>query len=267
MDDKAVAEISSGYPLGQNVALGGVLPDGTDSTNELSFMCLGAQAHIRLLQPNLTVRLHAGTPDDFLKAAVRVISLGSSMPQLLNDELIIPSLVQRASPSRKQGDYIPVGCDGITVDGTWGRCSGGYLNFAKVLELTLNNGRCLLTGEKLGLETGGPGRLPNLLGADGCVPSAVGACRRHPGGSRQHHRPNPAELAPCPTVSILSYGLHRKRPGCHPRGSPLQLHRTCRCGLGHRRRLPGRHQEAGLRVKGSLPRRHHPGYPAGLRRP
>jgi pyruvate-formate lyase len=98
VDDKAVAEISSGYPLGQNVALGGVLPDGTDGTNELSFMCLEAQAHIRLLQPNLTVRLHAGTPDDFLKAAVRVISLGNGMPQLLNDELIIPSLVQRGIP-------------------------------------------------------------------------------------------------------------------------------------------------------------------------
>ncbi len=206
VDDKAVAEISSGYPLGQNVALGGVLPDGTDGTNELSFMCLEAQAHIRLLQPNLTVRLHAGTPDDFLKAAVRVISLGNGMPQLLNDELIIPSLVQRGIPIEEARDYIPVGCDEITVDGTWGRCNGGYLNFAKVLELTLNNGRCLLTGEKLGLETGDPAgfqTFSELMGAyHRQLEHAVGIQAAAANITDLIH----AELAPCPTVSILVTG-------------------------------------------------------------
>lgn len=208
VDDKAVAEISSGYPLGQNVALGGLLPDGTDGTNELSFMCLEAQAHIRLLQPNLTVRLHAGTPDDFLKAAVQVISLGNGMPQLLNDEIIIPSLVRRGIPVEEARDYIPVGCDEITVEGTWGRCNGGYLSFAKVLELTLNNGRCLLTGEKLGLETGDRfGTFAELMAAyHRQLEHAVGIQAAAANITDQIH----AELAPCPTVSLLVSGCIEK---------------------------------------------------------
>ena len=206
VDDKAVAEISSGYPLGQNVALGGVLPDGTDGTNELSFMCLEAHAHIRLLQPNLTVRLHEGTPDSFLKEAVRVISLGNGMPQLLNDETIVESLLGRGIPIEEARDYIPVGCDEITVEGTWARCNGGYLNFAKILELTLNNGRCILTGEKLGLETGDPTRFKTFAELMAAyhrqLEHAVGIQAAAANITDVIH----AELAPCPTVSIQVSG-------------------------------------------------------------
>ena len=73
------------------------------------------------------------------------------MPQLLNDETIVPALLNKKIPLTLARDYIPVGCDEITVRGQWGRCNGGYLNFAKVLEITLNEGKCMLTGMQIGL--------------------------------------------------------------------------------------------------------------------
>ena len=48
------------------------------------------------------------------------------MPQLLNDDCIVPSLVEHGIPVREARDYIAVGCDEISVHGHWARCNGGY---------------------------------------------------------------------------------------------------------------------------------------------
>ena len=43
-------------------------------------------------QPNLTARLHKNSPDEFINECSRVIGLGNGMPQIVNDESIIPAL-------------------------------------------------------------------------------------------------------------------------------------------------------------------------------
>jgi formate C-acetyltransferase len=154
VDDRGMAEISAGYASGQNLCIGGKTAAGDDATNEVSFMCLEANGHLQLPQPNFTIRLHKESPQNLLDAAVRVIARGNGMPQVLNDELIIPALLNKGIPLYEARDYIPVGCDEITVLGMWGRCNGGYINLAKALELALLNGRCRLSGETVGLPTG-----------------------------------------------------------------------------------------------------------------
>ena len=62
------------------------------------------------------------------------------MPQLLNDECIVPSLTSRGMPLDESRDYIAVGCDEISLHRHWARCNGGYINMAKILEITLGNG-------------------------------------------------------------------------------------------------------------------------------
>jgi pyruvate formate-lyase/glycerol dehydratase family glycyl radical enzyme len=152
VDDKDAAAINAGYASGQNLAISGLDNKGKDSTNLLSYMCLLANKHISLGQPNFTVRLHKETPKYFLKKVAENIGNGNGMPQILNDEVIIPGLLKidsRISLSEAR-NYIPVGCDEIAVKGMWARSNGGYLNFAKVLELTLNNGKCALSGKSSG---------------------------------------------------------------------------------------------------------------------
>jgi formate C-acetyltransferase len=152
VDSAGFAESNAGYAAGQNVVVGGVDADGKDATNPLSLICLAANRHVRLQQPNFTARLHRDMPAEFLDRVVESIACGNGMPQVLNDELIIDSLIRRGIPLAEARDYIPVGCDEITVHGQWGRCNGGYLNFAKTLEVALGGGRDLKYGEKLGLE-------------------------------------------------------------------------------------------------------------------
>lgn len=140
VDSRGAAEVNAGYASGQNLVVGGIDRFGNDCENLLSEICLAANYHVKLNQPNFTVRLHKGTSKIFLKKVINSISAGNGMPQILNDELIIESLIKHGIPRIEAYDYLPVGCDEITVHKTWGRCNGGYVSFAKILEMTMNKG-------------------------------------------------------------------------------------------------------------------------------
>jgi pyruvate formate-lyase/glycerol dehydratase family glycyl radical enzyme len=148
------AKITGGFPMGQNVTVGGVDSEGNDATNELSFLCLNAQEHVGLAQPNFTVRVSRKAPHEFLMRTAEVIRVGTGMPQLMSDGVCIPALMNAGIPIREARQYAPVGCVEINVVGGWGRENGGYFNLAKVLEYTINNGVCRLTGEQNGLPLG-----------------------------------------------------------------------------------------------------------------
>jgi formate C-acetyltransferase len=148
------AKISGGFPMGQNVTVSGVDTKGFDCTNELSYLCLNAQEHVRLSQPNFTVRVHPKSPTEFLTRVTEVIRLGTGMPQIMNDSVCIPALLNNGLKIQEAYDYAPVGCVELAIAGIWGRENGGYLSLPKVLEYTLNNGVCSLTGKQTGLPLG-----------------------------------------------------------------------------------------------------------------
>src|SRR5512133_687567 len=77
------ARYFAGFPIGFNVTVGGQTKKGEDATNELSFLILKTQDHIRLPQPNLTARLHKHSSDNFINECSRVIGLGNGMPQIV----------------------------------------------------------------------------------------------------------------------------------------------------------------------------------------
>jgi formate C-acetyltransferase len=150
----ADAAFHAGYPMGQNLCIGGVGPDGMDATNDLSYRCLEAHSHMLLMQPNFTARLHLNTPKQFLLKVCEAIRLGNGMPQITNDEVVIQALTSIGISVEEARDYVPVGCVETAPPNVWGRLNGGYVNLVKIVELALNNGKCTLTGEQVGPETG-----------------------------------------------------------------------------------------------------------------
>jgi pyruvate formate-lyase/glycerol dehydratase family glycyl radical enzyme len=155
MRNKNSAEYFAGFPIGFNVAIGGQKKDGSDATNELSYLILKAHDHIRLPQPNLTARLHKKSSADFLSECSRIIGLGTGMPQIVNDESIIPSLKTAGIADKDLYDYALVGCVELSTSGNFlGWSDAAMFNLVKVLELTLNNGKCMITDQQTGLETG-----------------------------------------------------------------------------------------------------------------
>ena len=149
------AKYFAGFPIGFNVALGGVDEDGNDFVNDLSFLMLQAQKELCLPQPNLSVRLHEGMGDKLLKEAIRVVAKGSGMPQFFNDRAVVPALEALGVSEADARNYAIVGCVELTTHGNnLGWSDAAMFNMNKVLELTLNGGRCLLTGKQLGPDLG-----------------------------------------------------------------------------------------------------------------
>ncbi|TAJ99580.1 MAG: formate C-acetyltransferase/glycerol dehydratase family glycyl radical enzyme [Chloroflexota bacterium] len=149
------ASFFAGFPIGFNVAFGGRDEAGRDESNELSHLFLEAQSHILLPQPNLSARLHEGTPDALLDECTRVIGLGSGMPQVFNDESIIPALEAQGIAPADAVNYSIVGCVELSTHGNnLGWSDAAMFNLVKALELAMNDGKCLLSGAQLGPRTG-----------------------------------------------------------------------------------------------------------------
>jgi pyruvate formate-lyase/glycerol dehydratase family glycyl radical enzyme len=149
------ASFFAGFPIGFNVAFGGRDEAGRDESNDLSFLFLEAQSHILLPQPNLSARLHENTPDALLDECTRVVGLGSGMPQVFNDESIIPALEAQGIAPADAVNYAIVGCVELTTHGNnLGWSDAAMFNLVKALELAMNDGKCLITGAQLGPQTG-----------------------------------------------------------------------------------------------------------------
>ncbi len=138
----------------QNIVLGGQKADGTDATNDLSYICLEATEELQLPQPALTVRFHSKTPDKLLDRACRVLRNGGGLPALFNDDVIIPAMKHVGIAKEDAWNYGLVGCVEPTVPGKeWSHTEALRINWAKVLELVLNNGVCMVSGERMNMET------------------------------------------------------------------------------------------------------------------
>ncbi len=148
------ARYFAGFPIGFNLVVGGQLADGNDATNLLSYMCLRAQAHLGLTQPNLSIRIHEDSPQDFLEAVAFVIGKGSGMPQVFNDEVIIPGQINRGIEPDDAMNYAVVGCVELSTPGkALGWSDASMFNLTRVLELTLFGGKDPGSGEQIGLAT------------------------------------------------------------------------------------------------------------------
>ncbi|MBN1042012.1 glycyl radical protein [Clostridium botulinum] len=151
--DETTTKAFSGYSMFQNLIVGGQTPDGKDATNELSYMCLEATGSLKLPQPSLCVRIWSKTPDEFLIRTCELTRLGTGLPAFYNDEVVIPTLINQGLTIEDARDYAIVGCVEPQKPGkTDGWYDAAFFNLAKILELSMNNGR--LNGKQVGPETG-----------------------------------------------------------------------------------------------------------------
>lgn len=141
------ANLFPGYPMFQDLTVGGQTPDGMDATNDLTYLALCAQATVRLVQPNLTARVHKKSPQEYLLSCARVIRLGMGFPSLFCDEIIIQSMLHRGVSMEDAYNYCLVGCVEPSVQGKWGgRYGAGLTNLSKILEVALHGGKDPRTG-------------------------------------------------------------------------------------------------------------------------
>jgi len=146
---------------GSHLSVGGYEADGSDGTNELSFMFVEAMMHLGLPQPHFSVQVHSRTPDDLLVKACRLCSLGGGHPQFENADVLVPGIMTRGTGGQPitmedARCFASVGCQEPKTVGNEGLNPSGTLNAALALDLALNNGVSRSSQQKLGVETGDP---------------------------------------------------------------------------------------------------------------
>ncbi len=168
--DRLTVIANSGRGMGgDSLTVGGVDEQGQDATNDLSYMILDAQVHTRSGVPWVAVRLHENSPRQFKIKAFNVVRLGTGQPKLFNDQAAVPSMIRGGRTEKDARNYHVVGCVEIDAGGKeYGWHDSAYFSIAKILELAINDGRCMGcgahclrwdkcggAGKQLGPQTGG----------------------------------------------------------------------------------------------------------------
>lgn len=139
------------WAISQNLLIGGRDVDGNDLTNETSYAMLDAYYEMNLPQPILSVKLHKNTPDALYSAMGRFFfSPGMLTPSLFNDDALFEILENHGIDRSDLPDYSVAGCQEPLIMGKDnGNTTNSWLNMPKILELVLNEGKSLITGEQL----------------------------------------------------------------------------------------------------------------------
>ncbi|CAN5340508.1 glycyl radical protein [soil metagenome] len=133
-----------------NCAVGGQTPDGRDATNAVSFLLLKAAYTCPTPHPTLTMRVHEGTPEPLLDAALELIGTGIGLPAFLGDKSVIDFLMREGVTIEKARDYAVAGCLGINVIGQSRMVASPMFVAPLVLRFALLGGVDPRTGDQVG---------------------------------------------------------------------------------------------------------------------
>jgi len=146
------------------VTVGGLAPDGSDATNELTYLFIEA-SHNSKAVCNLSVRIHKDSPPELLDLIGRCLHEGTSTYSLYNDDVNVDAMRRRGCSEEDALDYAIIGCVELTCPGKTGAMTGSALSLASLLDVTMRNGDGAVLLGKIrdqGLKTGAPDSFENF---------------------------------------------------------------------------------------------------------
>ncbi|MDP6665841.1 MAG: pyruvate formate lyase family protein [Dehalococcoidia bacterium] len=148
---------TEGAANGKNFVFGGQYPDGSEITNELTFLALEAYEELNTPDPKLSVRYLPDSPERLYERVADLIRNGNNSFVLMNDPPAVEALIKRGKTPEDARIYLPIGCYEPAVEGKEVACTMNVtVSLAKPLELALNDGVDPRTGVRVGSTTGDP---------------------------------------------------------------------------------------------------------------
>jgi formate C-acetyltransferase len=135
--ERMVFSDESAQQLLLSITLSGLNPEGIDSTNPLTYLCLNSTFRVKTPQPVLYVRFHGGSPSKLYERAADCIRAGCAGPTIFNDNVIIPALTRIGIPIKDAREYTSDGCFEVQIQGRTD-FRHRFLSIAEVLERMLN---------------------------------------------------------------------------------------------------------------------------------
>ena len=139
--------------FGQNILLGGIRPDGSDGTNELTYLLLNSLEKFSFTSPVVTLRLHRDSPPELVRRGAEVLKTGGGMPFLNNDDVLVQAYADLGIPPEDARDYANSNCWETMIEGKSDQELIRGMNFLLFLELALNRGVSSVHGP-MGPDTG-----------------------------------------------------------------------------------------------------------------
>jgi formate C-acetyltransferase len=201
-----------------HISVGGFKADGSDATNDLSYMFLEALMHTRLEEPLVGVLVHSMTPDDLLMKACQLCALGTGHPQFINNEVLVSQALARGTMggpavTLEHARYAcPVGCIELGFPGL----DSGYdyfsaiCNLAAAMEFVMTNGMSRCYQRRMGLETGDPRQFESFEEVQRAFRRQVAWMRRIRSITSNVEERIAAELSPTVYESALIEGCVEK---------------------------------------------------------
>ncbi len=140
----------AGFAKWRNMTIGGVKADGSDASNELTYLVLEAAICLPTPHHTITLRVHDETPENLLVKALEVVKTGIGMPAIALDDSFIKYLTSGGIPLEDARNFHLAGCVDPAIPGKASFLAGSFFIVPKVLEIFLNNG----IDPRTGLEAG-----------------------------------------------------------------------------------------------------------------
>ena len=134
------------------LTLGGSNVDGEDESNEATKMLLQSYGRLKIPDPTVALRVNPNTPDDVWRLGIESSKLTGGMPEILNDEIVIPTMIKWGFTPEDAADYTIVGCVEPGGNGNEWSASGNngcdsIWDMCEALQLMINGGICDRSGK------------------------------------------------------------------------------------------------------------------------
>ena len=154
-----ITRVAGSYSNNLRITIGGRKPDGSDATNEATFLCLQSAARLKLHDPTLSLGIHDDSPAELIEAGIETSKIVYGIPCIENADLIIDVLHRRGLAIEDARNYCVIGCVELSGSGCeWSNvsspCSQGFMNIINILLQAINNGINPQNNQPGGLETG-----------------------------------------------------------------------------------------------------------------
>lgn len=155
---KANRAKNAGMAKWYNWTIGGVKADGSDATNELSYLLLEAAQDTHLPHHTVTVRVHKNTPMKLMVKALECVRSGIGMPAFVGDESYINFFAGQNPANRltieEARDWCCTGCVDGNVQALTRTQVACFFIIPQAMDIALHNGFCRYTNEMVGKQVG-----------------------------------------------------------------------------------------------------------------
>jgi len=133
LNDQADIKQGEGFYGSDNLMLSGLKSDGSDATNDLTYACLDVLDHLRLVNPQINIRLHKNSPSELIEKVCDLARQGCGQLSFYNDDAIVPSLVNVGFPIEDAREYVLDACQDIIIEGNSDFYLGGSISLTPLL--------------------------------------------------------------------------------------------------------------------------------------